>query len=146
MDISTLANLVNAIAVTAGVIFAATQIRDYRRQRRRESMLSLVRSFQSPTFAQALRRVVELPSDTSGKQIQEILGPSGEDMIAHLTGTWESIGVLVFHNELTLDVVDDFFSGPIVLSWTNLLPYVQKLRQRYTHDTLPQCFQCVAIG
>jgi len=107
MDISTLANLVNAIAVTAGVIFAATQIRDYRRQRRRESMLSLVRSFQSPTFAQALRRVVELPSDTSGKQIQEILGPSGEDMIAHLTGTWESIGVLVFHNELR----SQFFPG-----------------------------------
>ena len=93
MDISTLANLVNAIAVTAGVIFAATQIRDYRRQRRRESMLSLVRSFQSPTFAQALRRVAELPDDTSGKQIQEILGPNGEDIIAHLTGTWERVEV-----------------------------------------------------
>src|SRR5205807_2058802 len=132
--ISTLANLVNAIAVTAGVIFAATQIRDYRRQRRRESMLSLVRSFQSPTFAQALRRVVELPSDTSGKQIQEILGPSGEDMIAHLTGTWESIGVLVFHNELTLDVVDDFFSGPIVLSWKKLRPYVEHQRKSYSRQ------------
>src|SRR5438552_18850175 len=113
MDISTLANLVNAIAVTAGVIFAATQIRDYRRQRRRESMLSLVRSFQSPSFAQALRRVVELPSDTRGKQIQEILGTSGEDMIAHLTGTWESIGVLVIHTELTLNVEYVFLCGPL---------------------------------
>ena len=144
MDISTLANLVNAIAVTAGVIFAATQIRDYRRQRRRESMLSLVRSFQSPTFAQALRRVVELPNDTSGKQIQEILGPSGEDIIAHLTGTWESIGVLVFHNELTLDVVDDFFSGPIVLSWKKLRPYVEYLRQQYNRDTWSEWFQWLA--
>jgi hypothetical protein len=45
MDISTLANLINAVAVTAGVIFAATQIRDYRRQRKRDSMLALVRSF-----------------------------------------------------------------------------------------------------
>jgi hypothetical protein len=57
MDISTLANLINAIAVTAGVIFAATQIRDYRRQRKRDAMLALVRSFQSPTFAKALRRI-----------------------------------------------------------------------------------------
>jgi len=48
MDISTLANLINAIAVTAGVIFAATQIRDYRRQRKRDSMRALVRSFQNP--------------------------------------------------------------------------------------------------
>jgi hypothetical protein len=39
MDISTLANLINAIAITAGVIFAATQIRDYRRQRKGDSMI-----------------------------------------------------------------------------------------------------------
>jgi hypothetical protein len=71
MDISTLANLINAIAVTAGVIFAATQIRDYRRQRKRDSMLSLVRSFQNPTFAKALRRVVQLPDDVSAEEIRK---------------------------------------------------------------------------
>jgi len=38
VDISTLANLINAIAVTAGVIFAATQIRYYRQRRRRDAM------------------------------------------------------------------------------------------------------------
>jgi hypothetical protein len=37
MDLSTFANLVNAIAVSAGVIFAAAQIREFRRQRRRQS-------------------------------------------------------------------------------------------------------------
>src|SRR5436305_11468267 len=56
VDISTLANLINAIAVTAGVIFAATQIRYYRQRRRRDAMLELVRSFQSPAFTSALRR------------------------------------------------------------------------------------------
>jgi len=48
MDVSTVANLINALAVTAGVIFAAVQIRDYRRQRHRDSMSALVRSFQTP--------------------------------------------------------------------------------------------------
>jgi len=38
VDISTLANLINAIAVTAGVIFAVTQIRYYRQRRRRDAM------------------------------------------------------------------------------------------------------------
>src|SRR5437879_9958477 len=70
MDISTLANLINAVAVTAGVIFAATQIRDYRRQRRRDSMLALVRSFQSPTFAKALRSVIELPDNANAEKIR----------------------------------------------------------------------------
>ncbi|PYK55798.1 MAG: hypothetical protein DME48_03465 [Verrucomicrobia bacterium] len=53
MDLSTFAKLINAIAVTAGVIFAAVQIRHYRQRRRRDAMLELVRSFQSPAFASA---------------------------------------------------------------------------------------------
>lgn len=63
MDISTLANLINAIAVTAGVIFAAAQIREFRRQRRRQSMYTLVQTFQSADFAKALHRVTELPDN-----------------------------------------------------------------------------------
>jgi hypothetical protein len=141
MDLSTFANLVNAIAVTAGVIFAATQIREYRQQRRRDSMLALVRSFQSPTFAKALRRVIELPDNASADEIRKILGPEGEDLLVHVTATWETIGVLLFHNELTLDIIDDFFSGPILISWRKLLPYTTNVRQRYQRDTWSEWFQ-----
>ena len=38
VDLSTFANLINAIAVTAGVIFAGVQIRHYRQRRRRDDM------------------------------------------------------------------------------------------------------------
>ena len=54
MDLSTLANLINAFAVTAALIFAAAQIGYYRQRRRRDAMLELVRSFQSPAFTSAL--------------------------------------------------------------------------------------------
>jgi hypothetical protein len=144
MDISTLANLVNAIAVTAGVIFAATQIRDYRRQRKRDSMLALVRSFQSPAFARGLRRLIELPDNASADQLREILGPEGEDLIVHVTATWETIGVLLFHGELTIDIIDDFFSGPILISWRKLLPYTTQLRQQYRRETWSEWFQWLA--
>jgi hypothetical protein len=127
--------LINAIAVTAGVIFAAMQIRDYRRQRKRDSMLALVRSFQSLTFARALRRVIELPDDASAEEIREILGPEGEDLVVYVTAPWETIGVLLFHNELTIDIIDDFFSGPILILWRKLLPYTNYLRQHYHRDT-----------
>jgi hypothetical protein len=136
--------LINALAVTAGVIFAATQIRDYRRQRRRDSMLNLVRSFQSPTFAKALRSVIELPDNASADKIREILGPEGEDLVAHLQFTWETIGVLLFHKELSIEIIDDFFSGPILISWRKLLPYVTDLRQRYKRDTWSEWFQWLA--
>jgi hypothetical protein len=146
VDLSTLANLINAFAVTAGVIFAATQIRDYRRQRKRDAMLNLVRSFQSPTFARGLRRLIELPDDASAEEIREILGPEGEDLIVHVTATWETIGVLLFHGELTIDIIDDFFSGPILISWRKLLPYTTDLRQRYQRETWSEWFQWLAEG
>ena len=144
MDISTLANLINAIAVTAGVIFAATQIRDYRRRRRRDAMLALVSSFQSPTFAKALRSVIELPENASAEKIIEILGPDGEDLLAHLTATWETIGILLFHGELTTALVDDFFSGPILISWRKLGSYIEEMRRRYDRNTWFEWFQWLA--
>src|ERR1700724_4715148 len=144
MDISTLANLINAIAVTAGVIFAATQIRDYRRQRKRDSMLSLVRSFQNPTFAKALRRIVELPDNASVDDIRKILRPEGEDLLVQVTATWETIGVLLFHGELSIDIIDDFFSGPILISWRKLLSYTIDIRRQYERDTWSEWFQWLA--
>ena len=143
-NISTLANWINAIAVTAGVIFAAAQISYYRRRRRRDAMLELVRSFQSPTFSKALRHVVELPDNASAEEIRKILGLEGEDLLVHLTATWETIGVLLFHGEFTIDVVDDFFSGPILISWRKLLPYTTDLRERYRRETWSEWFQWLA--
>jgi len=144
MDISTLANLINALAVTGALLFAAVQVGYYRRRRRRDAMLELVRSFQSPTFSRALRRVVELPDNVTAEEIREILGTEGEDLLVHLAATWETIGVLLFHGELTLDIIDDFFSGPILISWRKLLPYTTAQRQRYQRDTWWEWFQWLA--
>src|SRR6266478_7719461 len=144
MDLSTLANLINAFAVTAGVIFAAAQISYYRRRRRRDAMLELVRSFQSPTFSKALRRVIELPDNASADEIREILGSEGEDLIVHVSATWETIGVLLFHGELSIDIIDDFFSGPILISLRKLLPYTTDIRQQYQRDTWSEWFQWLA--
>src|SRR5438309_2189901 len=129
MDIATLANLINAIAVTAGVIFAAAQIRYYRQRRQREAMLQLVRSFQSPAFTSALRRVLSLPDGANAQKIREVLGPDGEDAVYLVSLTWESIGLLVFRREVTLEMVDDFFSGPILLSWKKLRVWAEEWRR-----------------
>src|SRR6266480_1840479 len=130
MDISTLANLINAIAVTAGVIFAAAQIRQYRQRRQRDAMLELVRSFQSPAFTAALRRVLSLPD--------------GEDAVYLVSLTWESLGVLVFRREVTRDLVDDFFSGPLVISWQKLKVYSEEWRRTLNRETGNEWFHWLA--
>src|SRR5207237_4436678 len=106
MDISNIANLINAFAVTAGVIFAAAQIRYYRQRRRREAMLELVRSFQNPAFTSALRRVMSLPDGADTEKIREVLGPDGEDAVYLVSITWERLGVAVFRREGRLHVDD----------------------------------------
>src|SRR5437868_8410606 len=90
MDISTIANLINAIAVTAGVIFAAAQIRQYRQRRERDAMLELVRSFPSPAFTAALRWVLSLPHCADSGKRREVLGSDRGDALYLVSHTRES--------------------------------------------------------
>jgi hypothetical protein len=144
MDVSTIANLINALAVTAGVIFAAAQIRDYRRQRHRDSMSALVRSFQTPSFAHSLRRVSSLPDNVEREQIAALLGPNGEDHVYALLTSWEALGILLYRRQVTIDLVDDFFSGPIVVSWRKLSHYIAELRRDAQRDTYFEWVQWLA--
>ena len=144
MDVSTVANLINALAVTAGVIFAAVQIRDYRRQRHRDSMSALVRSFQTPSFAHSLRRVSSLPDNATREQISALLGPDGEDDVYALLTSWEALGILLYRKQVSINLVDDFFSGPIVVSWRKLSKYVQAMRAEAMRDTYFEWVQWLA--
>ena len=56
----------------------------------------------------------------------------------------ETIRVLLFHGEFTIDIIDDFFSGPILISWRKLLPYTLDLRQRHQPETWSEWFQWLA--
>ena len=144
MAVSTVANLINALAVTAGVIFAAVQIRDYRRQRHRDSMSALVRSFQTPSFAHSLRRVSSLPDNATREQISALLGPDGEDDVYALLTSWEALGILLFRKQVSINLVDDFFSGPIVVSWRKLSEYVEAMRTEAKRDTYFEWVQWLA--
>jgi hypothetical protein len=144
MDLSTLANLINAFAVSAGVIFAATQIRHYRQRRRRDAMVELVRSFQNPSFASAFRRVLSLPDDATTEQIREKLGPEGEEIVYLVALTWESLGVMLYRGEVTIDLIDDFFSGPILISWRKLNVFVEEDRRALDRNTVSEWFQWLA--
>jgi len=144
MDISTIANLINAFAVTTGVIFAAAQIRQYSQRRQRDAMLELVRSFQSPAFTAAYRRVLSLPDGADAAKIREVLGPDGEDAVYLVSLTWESLGFLVYRREVTLDLVDDFFSGPLVISWRKLKVYSEEWRRTLNRETGNEWFHWLA--
>jgi hypothetical protein len=53
--------------------------------------------------------VLSLPDGADTQKIREVLGPDCEDAVYLVSLTWESLGVLVFRRQMTLDLVDDFW-------------------------------------
>jgi len=129
MDVSTIAELVTALTLVVGVVFAVIQVRHLRGSREREAALELLHSFQTVEFVKALRIVVDLPAGLSRKEIEERLGER-VDFLAVFMATWESIGILVFRREISLDLVDDFFGGFAVVSWRVIKRSVEERRSK----------------
>jgi hypothetical protein len=137
-------DVVNAAALTIGAVFAAYQLAYLRRQRRREAVLSLVRSFQSADFTSALRQINSLPDGADRATIHELLGPAGENQVFLVGLTWESLGVLVFRREVDMETMDDFFSGAITISWRKLSTFVAEDRASLQRETVWEWFQWLA--
>ncbi len=143
MDLVGAAEIVSAVAVVIGFGFAIFELRRYRQRRTRESMLEMVKSYQTLEFAVALNRLVDLPDGLSKQQIEHHLG---EDIrfISLLMTTWEALGVVTYKREIDLDLLEDFFSGPILLSWKKLRRYVEEMRRIGGRDTYYEWFQWLA--
>ncbi len=140
MSIEAFFQAVEAVAVVFGVGFAIVQVRQHRREKRREAALELLHSFQTPQFAKALNIVFNLPDGLSKEEIESTVGDDFHLVYALMT-TWESLGILVYRGEVGLDLVDDFFSGPIKISWQKLKGHVMGERSMLERDTIEEWFQ-----
>ena len=140
MTLALVVDIVSALTVMAGLVFAIIQVRDFRQSREREMAVELLRSYQTRDFAAASRLVLDLPAGLSGPQLEAHLGDKLDLVWVFLT-TVESIGVLVYRREVELDLVDDYFSGMIVRSWEKLGPYIEHLREREQRATLGEWVQ-----
>jgi hypothetical protein len=140
MSIEVISQIVEAFAVVVGVGFAIIQIKQYKLNKRREAALVLLHSFQTPSFAKALNLVYKLPDGLSKRQIEDQLGDDFHLVYALMT-TWESLGILVYRGEIDLDMIDDFFSGPIIISWNKLKGHIIEERSFLGRDTIEEWFQ-----
>ena len=143
MDMGVVFEGVQAAAVVLGVGFAVYETRRYRGERNREAAMELLHAFQTPDFAKALVLIYRLPDGLSKQEIERRLG---EDLhlVYAMTTTWESIGVLIQRGEVDIELVDDFFSGPIVVSWRKLENYFVGERAETGRETIGEWFQWLA--
>lgn len=145
-DLNTLANLaeiIGAIVVIGGVVFAVIQIRQLRRQRLESASIELVRSFHSAEFTRAFTFLFKLPDISSGKELRAA-HPDAEVHAMAVSTTIESMGVLVYRRILPMKVTEDLMSGTVMMLWAKLEPWVHDLRREQGQDQLHEWFEWLA--
>lgn len=140
MTLPEIANIAEALAVIFAVVFGIAQFRQIRRQRTREASFALMKSLMTKDMLRALAQLDSLPAGLGRAELAERTGDGYWD-IQLLLGAWESLGILVFHGEIPLDLVDDFYSGPIVQSWNKLGRMVEDIRSETGRSTRWEYFQ-----
>jgi len=143
MDASTLATIAQAIAVIVAVVFGIYQVRSLAAARRREVAFALMQSLQTPQMLRGILLLDRMPDGLSLTDINRLPEAQAEALVG-LLGVWESLGILVCQREVSIDVVDDFYSGTIRQSWRKLGRYVEELRRETGRDTRWEWFQWLA--
>jgi hypothetical protein len=141
--IADLADIIASVGVMLGLVFAGIQLRQFRLSQEREAGLELLHSYQTPLMARGLQLMFALPDALCREDVETRLGKELATLWV-LMVTWESLGVLVYRGQVELAMVDDFFSGPLLLSWRKLQRYVEEYRAQLQRDTMFEWFQWLA--
>ena len=131
---------VTTVFIVVGGILALIQLRQTHKQRSRESALQMLHSFQTPEFLTAVNIVFDLPDGLSKADIEHRLGDKVTCLLV-LMGTFESLGILVFRRDIELALVEDFFSGVLVLSRKKLQRYLEQVRLSSGRETYYEWYQ-----
>ncbi|NIM92948.1 MAG: hypothetical protein GTO18_04465 [Anaerolineales bacterium] len=143
MDLSTVIDVLSVIAVVIGLFYAGLELRQFRISRERESALELFKTFQSLEFMRGVRLIPELPDNQSREQIENLAGERIDDLYFTIASL-EGLGVLVHREELSLGLVEDFFSGIIVTTWLKLRRFVEDERKALDRQTWGEWTQWLA--
>jgi len=146
IELETLANLaevLGALTIIGGVLFAVIQIRHYRQQLRETATLELMRTFQTSEFAQAFQVLRSLRDDVSSTELQA-QQPEVEAAAMSVCAVYETTGVLVFRGILPFQVVEDLTGGAIVMCWRKLHGWIEETRVEKSNERMFEWFQWLA--
>lgn len=143
MDLSTIVDVVSIIAVVSGLIFFGVELRQFRLSRERESALELFNTYCSPEFMRGVRAITQIPDDQSKEQVEKLIGERMDD-VYFVLAILEGMGALVHKQELSLELVDDFFSGIIVTTWSKLRRFAEEEREALDRETWMEWTQWLA--
>jgi len=139
-NVANMAEILGALLVVAGVIFAVIEIRHFRQQRQEAAAMEIMRSFQSPEFTQGLRLVMEF--EQVCRSCDETVMPEDLQNAAVLVSTTlESTGLMVYQRIVPFSLVQQLMGGTIQASWRVLRPHTEMLRHKLNRPSVHEWFQ-----
>lgn len=146
-DLSRLANIaeiLSAVIVFGGILFAVIQMRQTRQQRRELAAIELFRSFGSEAFANAYRNVLHYPDGLNTKQLDKKY-PDGELNAMLICTTMENVGVMMFQRIVPSAVVSNLVGSSTIILWQKLEVWVADLRKELDNPYAFEWFQWLAM-
>jgi hypothetical protein len=145
-DLATLANIaeiLGALTIIGGLVFAIIQIREFRAQRRETVAVELLRSFHDPQLAHAVNLIRELPDGVSAEELQS-RGPEYEKAAVMVSTTYETIAFLVFREMTSFSMVRELTGGLAVVMWRKLARWTDAVRREQAQPSWAEWFQWLA--
>lgn len=138
-----MAEILGALVVIGGLIFAVMQMRNIRQQRRELAAIELFRFFGNPDFNRAYERILKLPDGLSAEEI-EIRKQGFEKCAMQISTTMENIGVMTHQRIVPYIVVKNLMGTSAVILWKKLEHWVYELREEVGNDEAFEWFQWLA--
>ena len=87
-----------------------------------QTILQLFETIKSAEYVAATNLVRSRPYGLSAKELRDRLGEDGLQLTTQLILTYESLGVLVYRRDVSLQWVDEMFRMMILQTWDKLGP------------------------
>ena len=128
-DLSWIIELLTLAAVVIGLSFGAIELRQLRTAQEAQTILLLVETIKSREYVAATNLVLSLPNGLTASELRERLGDDGLQLTTQLILTYESLGVLVYRRDVSLEWVDEMFRMMILQTWDKLGPLAIESRE-----------------
>ena len=142
-NVANMAEILGALLVVAGVIFALIEIRHFRQQRQEAAAMEIMRSFQSSEFTQGLRLVMDFEQVCRSCD-EEVMPENLQNAAVLVSTTLESTGLMVYQRIVPFSLVQQLMGGTIQASWRVLSPHTEMLRHKSNRPSVHEWFQWLA--
>ena len=125
-DIATAVNVVTAVAVVAGIVFAVVQLRQTHSEQRHAAAVTIVATVQTQEVRQAVRVILGLPEAVDPDLVRG--DPELLDAALAVDSACEMWGSMVFEGVVDHQMLDRMVGGWIRGTWLRLEPWVRSER------------------